>query len=181
MLCVDYLHLLFQGFSHDPQLKAVFQCHASFLLMIPLWFWEGKPKVAPENILGYIIMEKNTKIGIEIAIFVISAVIAFFSYKLGDTLSRIGYAIAIGLVFDIASTGIVNIFDEEFRENSDITGKITSLLSTLVFPILFFVLYDYFRNDGNRCVSAWSSLFVSIIIFGALYLLVKFIAKTFNK
>lgn len=129
-------------------------------------------------------MEKKTKSGIKIAVFIISAVIAFFTYKSGDTIWRLLFAIAIGLVFNIASIGIVNVFDQNYKGKSSIADKIQSLMLTIVFPILFVIILIYLNNgyhNENLGARAWIALIAAGIINTILVWLVAFIVKMFEK
>ena len=115
---------------------------------------------------------------IEIAAFAISAVIAFLSYSWGDVANRVGYAIAIGLVFCLPIGAIAKGADSEFRKNATTIEKINLLLMIVAFPILYIVIsdtYSHMKNYPGKTMIAWCSFIFGI---GITYIIRIFICFT---
>lgn len=109
---------------------------------------------------------------------------AFFSYSFGTNLVRIGYAIAIGIVFLVSASGIVRAFDKDFKQKSGLLEKIEALMSAFVFPILYVFIHDYADKtlyDAGRCHIAWLSLIMVLIIMAVLRWIVKIVIKMFKE
>ena len=127
-------------------------------------------------------MKKSTLI--EIAAFAISAVIAYLSYSWGDTANRVGYAIAIGLVFCLPIGAIATGADPEYRKNATTTAKINLLLMIVVFPILYLVIseaYSHMRNYPGKTMIAWCSFLLGIGITYVIGKAIEYVMKLFSK
>lgn len=121
---------------------------------------------------------------IEIAAFIIPAVVAYMSYSFGETFYRIVYALSIGAAFYFPVAIIVKGADEDFRKNAPVSEKVTTLLSIVVFPVLFYLLYSYYDahpQSGGRAARAFTSLIIAILGTWIVVLVVKYIFKMFEK
>jgi MFS family permease len=127
-------------------------------------------------------MKKSTLI--EIAAFVIAAVIAYLSYSWGDTVNRVGYAVAIGLVFCLPIGAIATGADPEYRKNATTTAKINLLLMIVVFPILYLAIsdtYSHMRNYPGKTMIAWCSFLLSGGITYVIGKAIEYVINLFSK
>ena len=128
-------------------------------------------------------MKKQTII--EIFAFLIPAVFSYMSYKYGSTAEKIGYAIAIGIVFNLPISGIAKGADETYRQTASVSDKISLLLQIIAFPLIYLYLSDAFHSHNidkhSRCVIAWTSLIFAILLLGVLIKISQYIVKLFEK
>lgn len=123
---------------------------------------------------------------IDLASFVIPAVFAFLSYSYGDMLNRIGYALAIGLVFFYPIGMITQGADDDFRANASAADKVILLIKIIVFPVAYLLLSSFYHshNEGysmNRVVIAWTSLILSLVITIVISKAFEYVIKLFGK
>lgn len=127
-------------------------------------------------------MKKSTLI--EIAGFVIPAILAFSSYSYGEMGSRIGYAIAIGIVFGLPISSISTGAKPEYRKKASTSEKINLLFMIVGFPILYIMVSDYYdhadRYEGKAMI-AWCSLMIALAATFAIGKAIEFVIKLFNK
>lgn len=126
-------------------------------------------------------MKKQTII--EIFAFLIPAVFSYMSYSYGDTAERIGYAIAIGFVFFLPISGIARGADETYRQTASVSDKVSLVLSIIAFPLIYLFISDFYSRTQNsgRCMNAWVSLIVALLLLGALVKISEYIVKLFEK
>jgi len=129
-------------------------------------------------------MKKSTII--DIAAFVIPAVLAFLSYSYGDMLYRVAYALAIGLVFFFPIGMITQGADAEYRANASTADKVILLIKIMVFPIAYFLLSSFYHNHNDeyrweRASIAWSSLAIGIVITLVVSKIFEYVIKLFRK
>jgi len=128
-------------------------------------------------------MKKTTLI--DIAAFVIPAIIAYKTYShFGETLDKIGYAIAIGLAWCLGCGLITGtLFDEEFRQSAPTSEKVARIVGMITYPIA----YGYFHKKAylfgidGKVGRAWAILIMAVIILGIVFYSVKYIVKVFEK
>ena len=121
---------------------------------------------------------------IEIAAFIIPAVLAYISYSYGETFYRIVYAISIGFAFYFPVAMIVKGAGEDFRKNAPVSEKVATLLTIVAFPVLYYLLYTYYEahpQSGGRSVRAFASLLIAILGTWIVVSVVKYIFKMFEK
>ena len=121
---------------------------------------------------------------IEITAFIIPAVVAYMSYHYGDTFYKIVYALSMGTAFYFPVAMIIKGADEDFRKNASVSEKVTTLLSIVVFPVLYYLLYTYYDahiQSVNRAVKALTSLIIAVLGTYIVVLIVKYIFKMFEK
>ena len=79
---------------------------------------------------------------------------------------------------------IIKGANEDFRKNAPVSEKVTTLLSIVVFPILYYLLYTYYDAHpqyGDLAVRSLTSLLLAIFGTWIVGSVVKYIFKMFNK
>lgn len=126
-------------------------------------------------------IEKNKKMAIDIAAFIIPAVIAYLSNKYFESSAmRLAYAAIIGLVFCIPVCNITQGANAEFRKNAPVYDKVRILLYIIAFPILYILLYDSII-DSTRFERALASLLGSAIATQVIWFIIKYIIILFSR
>ena len=120
---------------------------------------------------------------INIAAFVIPAVITFLVNGHVDSADRVIYAATIGAVFCIPVCNITQGADVEFRKTAPVYEKIRVLLYIFAFPIVYLLLSDYFYDSypDNQLRNAGTSLLASAIVIQVIYFIIKYVVKLFSK
>ena len=127
-------------------------------------------------------MKKTTLI--DIAAFIIPAIIAFISYSHGDTLDKIGYAIAIGLTWCLGCSWITSVFlDEEFIQTAPVSEKTSQIVGIIAYVIAYWYFYKkaYLFGIDGKVGRAWAIFITTMITAGIVTLIVKYIVKVFEK
>lgn len=127
-------------------------------------------------------MKKSTII--DIAAFVIPAILAFSSYSYGETANRIMYAIAIGLAFTFPIGAITTGTDPEYRKTASVSDKIGLLVVIIAFPIFYQLLSSYYSHSehySGKSMTAWCSLLIGMAITFVISKAIAFVIKLFGK
>lgn len=127
-------------------------------------------------------MKKSTII--DIAAFVIPAILAFSSYSYGETANRIMYAIAIGLAFACPIGAITTGADAEYRKKASVSDKIGLLVTIIAFPIFYLMISSYYsrvEQYPGKPTIAWCSLLIGLAITLCISKAIAYVIKLFGK
>lgn len=127
-------------------------------------------------------MKKKTII--DIAAFVIPAILAYSQCSYMDVADGIGYAIAIGLTFCLPIGAIATGTDPEYRKKATTAEKISLLLTIVAFPILYLTVsnyYSHYEQYPGKTVTAWASFIIALAITFVVGKAITYVIKLFGK
>ena len=128
-------------------------------------------------------MFMNKKSVIDFLAFFVPAILSYALFSYGDMAERIGYAIAIGAAFFLPIAAITRGADESFRKTASTSDKVNLLLTIICFPVIYMFISDFYARtqDSGRCMRAWVTLIVTMVLLLIITKISEYIIKLFER